>query len=302
MKLRKTKIAAAAMAAITAISASQAITASAFNYTPVPQRTCETYSYVNNITTYNSGTFQANTKWSSYSWASRVETWGPTCKGGYQDGSYSGISHGAQITDGKAFARKMARGVYNTTTYMELKERSGYCAFKYLPRIGDQVTLKYGSTEKTIFITNVSTTNVYACEVDESGYIKYNNYYSFTPSTNKFNRGGKAWAFQYVARPIKFGDVNGDSYVSLSGDAFACGNKTFNCGADGSEISYLYNYGCRSGEQYNWLCSAGDMNGDWQFDARDYKIFCDRMRDPDNITNISHDGCMPNYSYVVLPW
>ena len=304
MKLRKTKIAAAAMAAITAISAAQAISASAVSYTTVPQRTCETYSYVNNITTYLSGCYgtKANYKWTNYSFETRKEIWGPSYKTGYQNGNYSGLGNGANVSDGKAFARKIARSVYNTTAFMEMKEvtsTSAYDYFRYIPRIGDQVTVKYNGTSKTIFITKVTNGTIKACEVDESGYIRYNKTYSYKASNKTFTYSGKAWTFDYVARPVKYGDVNGDSYVSLSGDQFsytsANGSVSFYCKGDGAEMSHFMNYGPRAGQNPSWVIAAGDMNGDGQINGTDYKIFCDRMRD-------SHDGCMPNYGYILLPW
>ena len=304
MKLRKSKIAAAAMAAVTAISAAQAITASAFSYTTVPQRTCESYSYVNNITTYLSGCngTKANTTWSG------SVTWGPTCKTGFQGGSYSNIGEGTSVSSGKAFARKVAKEVYGTTSYMEMKEvtnTSAYNYFRYIPRIGDQVTVKNGSTEKTIFISNVTNGTIKACEVDEGGKIRYNKSYTYRSSNKTFTYNGKAWTFQYVARPVKEGDANGDSYVSLDGDTFTytsySGSVTFNCKADGAEMSYIMNHGCRSGEQYNWLCAAADWNNDWQIDGRDYKIFCDHIIDYSG-AGLSHDGCLPNGGDLLFPW
>lgn len=311
MKFRKTKIAAAAMAAITAISAAQAISASAaISYTTVPARTCETYSYVNNITTYMSGCYgsKANYKWNNYSYDTRKEIWGPSCKTGFQGGNYSGLGNGANVADGKAFARKVARNVFNTTTFMEMKEvtsTSAYNYFRYIPRIGDQVTVKNGSTEKTIFITNVTNGTIKACEVDESGYIRYNKTYTYRSSNKTFTYSSKAWTFQYVARPIKLGDANGDSYVSLSGDQFsytsANGSVSFYCKADGSEMSAISDYHWRSGEDVNFVHAAADWNLDWNVNGVDYKIFQDHIIDYSG-SGLCHDGNTVSDGYVVSPW
>lgn len=306
MKLRKTKIAAAAMAAITAISAAQAITASAATYTSVPTRTCEGYEYVNNITTYLSGCYgtKANVKWNSYSFETRKEIWGQTCKTGFQKGNYSGLGHGANVSDGKAFARKVARYVYNTSNFMEMKEvtsSSAYNYFRYIPRIGDQVTVKYGSTLKTIFITKVTNGTIRACEVDENGYIRYNKTYSYKVSNKSFNNSGKAWYFQYVARPIKAGDANGDSYVSLDGDSFfyssASGSVSFDCKADGAEMSAIcYNH-FRSNENEGFVKAAADWDGSGEVNGSDYWIFCDHMIDYSG-SGLCHDGNTVRDGYV----
>lgn len=310
MKLRKTKIAAAAMAAVTAISAAQAITASAVSYTTVPTRTCESYSYVNNFTTYLSGCYgyMANYKWNNYNEATRKEIWGPTCKTGFQSGNYSNLGHGANVTDGRAFARKIARQVFNTTTFMEMKEvtsTSAYDYFRYIPRFGDQVTVKYGSTEKNIFISNVTNGTIKACEVDENGYIRYNKTYSYKVSNKTFNNSGKAWTFQYVARPIKLGDANGDSYVSLDGDTFsyvsASGSITFNCKGDGSEMSAISNYHWRSGSDTNFVHAAAEWTDDWVIDGGDYRVFCDHVIDYSG-PGQCHDGHTVNCGYVEWPY
>lgn len=208
MKNIKTRIAAAAFAAVTTVCGMQAISASAwqqFYYTTNKQEECDESYFMG----------QALKRWARdngiYSgayWNQNVAS-GVVCKEGYKSTTYSNTYEGTNLTDSAAFARYLAHSYFGTKTYMEICV-IGSTDFK----IGDQVRIGQGSAARTIFITNVNGNQITAFSLDNSHHITYDTY--TRTSAWYLKQGNTSIYVDYLTRPIKEGDVNGDGVFTTA--------------------------------------------------------------------------------------
>ena len=214
MKNMKTRIAAMLFAATTTVCAAQAITASAyvnhFVYTVISQDQAENAQYMGEVVRGWSrfGNINAGSTWTGSA------TCGPICKKNFGKGSYSGNNNGTVLTKSQGLSMHMAQSFFGTTVFMEHITGSNTV---YKP--GDQVRL--GSTrnaaQKTIFITyvNGNTFDTYSInhstnKIECCKYRKKANSYKF----QRLNANGTVAEdniyTDFLIRPIKEGDVNGD--------------------------------------------------------------------------------------------
>lgn len=263
MKFRKSRIAAIAMAAVTAVCAAQSMAMSAsaygnaFHFTSVSQETAESQSYMNSrVNTWKNGsTFRANSTWSGT--ASNGIVVGP----GFQDNNISGTWYNQTLSGDIALARRLAQDYFGTTIFMELYPNQRY----YMMQLGDQLRLKRGSSYKSVFVHELpSSSNGYKMKAVEliNGKINYNVQY--TVSGANVIRNNQTWAINYVTRPIKQGDANGDGYVF--------GTRYADYQADVDAINDYFLNGIPSGHRSDVTTAAASVDNDWNIDVSDYRI------------------------------
>ena len=219
MKNMKTRIAAAACAAITAVCGMQAISASAYQNYFV--HTVNSQDYCENA--YNMG--QAIKGWSRFGGINANSTWtgsatcGPICKKNFGKVSYSGNNNGTVLTKSQGLSMYLAQSFFGTTVFMEHITGSNTV---YKP--GDQVRIgssTRNAAQKTIFITYVSgnTFDTYSInhstnKIECCKYRKIAGSYRF----QRLNANGTVAEdniyTDFLIRPIKQGDVNGDGIFS----------------------------------------------------------------------------------------
>ena len=134
-----------------------------------------------------------------------------------------------------------------------------------------------------MFVTSCYNSTLYCSELDGST-IKWSVAYKRL-SNYKLKRvsDGQIFDIQYVARPIKEGDANGDGIVNGSDASWI--EQQINQGNAGAYIT-----GCNR----DILLAAADLNGDWWLETSD----ADEIR-----ANMNADGYMSgNYCYVMGEW
>ena len=262
MKNIKTRIAAAACAAITAFCGAQAMSASAFNYghpySGNTQEYCESaYAMSRNVRMWQ--TYGSN---GSGDWAEGC-SWSPSVKAGKMVGRgfttahTSNYSTNQTLTGPVGWVRTLANSHYGfeaqKAAWMEIPSSymNGWTSF----RQGDQVILKSGNTTHAVFITYIDGETFYCSEL-RSGKIRWGVQFKVTNYGAGLKRvsGGQQYTIQYVARPIKEGDANGDSYVDVT-DVDWVGNH--------------YGGGYISGTNRDILMAAADYTGNWWLDFDD---------------------------------
>lgn len=256
MKTMKTRIAAAACAAITAICGAQALTASAFNYNhPYSLNTQE-------WCTRNLG--RSLRMWQSYGlaegtyWSNSVKA-GTMVGKGFTNAHISSYSTNQNIFNQMAFPRYLACSHFGfdaeKAAWMEIPQADCNGCYEG----GDQIFLKSNGTYHAVFVESYYNT-LYCSELDSSKHIRWNVTYERVGNTQlKRVRDGKIFDILYVARPIKEGDANGDGRVEVD-----------DCGWIGSH----YGNGIISGTNRDILMAAADVSGNWQIDWDDlYGIY-----------------------------
>ncbi len=214
MKNMKSRIAAMLFAAATTACAAQAITASAYQpyfvYTTITQDNAERAQYMGEVIR----------GWSRYAGINAGSTWngsatcGPVCKKNYYKGSYSGNNSGTVLTKSQGLCSYLAQSFFNTNVFME-QITQYYTVYKP----GDQVRLgnTRNASQKTIFIAyvNGNTFDTYSINhanntIEREKYRKIDGSYRF----QRLNANGTVAEdniyTDFLIRPIKQGDVNGD--------------------------------------------------------------------------------------------
>lgn len=253
MKHTKLRIAAAAMSAITMACASQAITASAFQYTGTPQYACEQNSTMGNyVSMWKGTTYKTNS-----TWGTRYFTNGVVVGGGFTAANLEGSYEGQHITGDKGLCRSMARDYFGTSIFMQISPNARY----HVARLGDQVTMTRNGVTKTVFVTYCNSPSLKVVEL-KNGKITYDNAYYYAGNT--MMKGNETWTVDYVTRPIKQGDANGDGFVYAERYADYYG--------DLEAIANYANNGVPAGVRYDVLMAAASLDGDWQITAADHRI------------------------------
>ena len=205
MKTMKARITAAALAGAMAVcgALTQAISASAFVYSDYTQLEREQQSTMNQaVSTWKASTkFKSGKNWTN---SDNISS-GVVVGKGYSSQTPTNRYSGTQLSGSDALARALAQNYYDTTVFMELYASSK----EFNPQIGDQIVLTNGSTSKTVFVTSVSG----SIKVVELVNNKVTYDVSYSMGNGSMRRGGVNWTTSYVIRPIKQGDVNGDSYM-----------------------------------------------------------------------------------------
>lgn len=262
----KFRIAAAAMAAMTAVCAAQAtsISASAASdctYTGTPQYACETLSHMmNHITMWSySGEFRDGIYWSDATdkmYSGYV--FGPGFNTSYNP---SGIYKGYRITGQACLVRKLAESYFRTTIFCANTPNERY----FTPQLGDQLKIKCGSEIKYVFVYQLpSSENNYKLKTVEvvNNRVRYNREY--TSSTAYLYNGNQTWHIEAVTRPIKQGDANCDGVV-LARSTYTSSNSDLDVINAGIPSNY-------TGDRKKAFIAAASLNDDRNVDVTDYRI------------------------------
>lgn len=214
MKNMKSRITAMMFAAAMTVCASQAITASAeqFYYDTQSQDWCElpqnmgyTVRGWSRFMGYNAGSKWINKNGTPKSWVS-----GTVCGEGYEN--YAHTSLGQTLTGSVGFCRELADTFFGTKTYMEI-EVWGDTPIKP----GDQIKLGLGTANtRTIFVAYVNGLTFETYSLDSNNTILRETFRRASSNSymlQKLNDSGavvSTFTMDYLNRPIKQGDANGD--------------------------------------------------------------------------------------------
>lgn len=259
----KFRIASAVMAAITAVCAAQAtaISASAASgatYTSVSQETCESASYMNRKVSQwrYSGAYRENALWTWYNTAYCGRVFGS----GFTS-NISGNTVGQVLHSDEGLVRNLAVDYFGTEVFMEHYPNARY----FTPQLGDQYKISNGSYSKTVFVYQLpSSSNNYKLKTVEviDGFIKYDRQYQL--GGTYLYRNNETWHIEYMTRPIKQGDANGDGQV-LAQNTYSSSTSDLDKINGGIPTSLSY-YGKRA------FIAAASLNNDRNVDVTDYRI------------------------------
>ena len=282
MKNMKTRIAAAACAAITAVCGAQALSASAFNnghpYSGNTQSWCQNPQNMG----YNLHA------WQSYGWPENSTftqtVKAGTCVGkGFTNSHISSYTTSTTLRNSIGWVRYLANSHFGfeaaKAAWLELP-KTDFTASGYY-RQGDQIFLYNNANGyHALFLTSYNGNTFYVSEIN-GGKIKWGVKYQRL-SNYQFKRvsDGKIYDLLYVARPIKEGDANGNGFVDRNDVIWI---ENHNGGA---------NY---SGVNNNLLLSAADVTGNWWLDNSDSSEIYGHMYET--------EGYMSgDYRYVLAQW
>lgn len=283
MKSIKTKIAAAALAAITTVCSAQAISASAYQYTPNTQRYLQTQSTMNSKITTWKNLYPAGSTFTTTN--DRVYS-GKITNVGFETVTPS--QEGQELLGTQAYARKLAVNYFGTSIFMSLQTGK-----EFNPEIGDQVKLWDPDTHRSrwIFITRKSG-GIQATELDQfTNKVKWNvNYTVGNGSMDCTSENGKHYIVYACYRPIKQGDVNGDGRVTTYDIQWLEG--------------YVSGFYSTSGKDYNLLMAASDFNTSWTLTTSDRNTLFNNLCYSDYSLRPTYDNSTMygNYKYVVQGW
>ena len=258
MKTMKARITAAALAGAMSIcgAAAQAVPAFAFEFSSYTQLEREQQSTMDQaVSAWKTSTqFKSGKNWTN---SDNISS-GVVVGKGYSSQTPSNRYSGTQLSGSDALARALAQNYYDTTIFMELHAASK----EFNPQIGDQIVLTNGSTSKTVFVTSVSG----SIKVVELVNNKVTYDVSYSMGNGSMRRGGVNWTTSYVIRPIKQGDVNGDSYMY----ALDHGYGIYSDVDAMYDIVYNNNGQLPSGARSDVMTAAISLNGDWSVTTWDY--------------------------------
>lgn len=255
MKHIRNRIAAAIIAAAAAACTMQAVTASA---------------YVSNHAHWLTGQTQESTEYGanfahslyylqrSYNNAG-VNTYTDTVTSGvvfgpgYSTTTISGKHEGSVLTGTLAWARYLGHCFYGQDTVFTEQPASRYSSISDIKQ-GDQIVISTSGRQYAVFVTSVGDSSIYVSELWGDA-IMWGIEFTRT-SNNKLKRtyGGVTFNIDYIVRPAKEGDANGDSIVDFMDVVWIANNI-------GGSVA--------SGVDYNTQMVAADLNGNWTFDQDD---------------------------------
>ena len=201
---------------------------------------------------------------------------------GYVSQNISGTQQGAALTGSAAWARKLAYSYYGEYTVFTEQPVGGNIG-QYLDitamKQGDQIVTHRNGVTTTYFVTGVvPDAGKFYCSELSGGRVKWNIEFTRTESTMTRTDNGRTYVMDYFIRPVKEGDVNGDSVVNFSDFA------TLDMATHTSQNLF-------PGADYNVLMGAADLDGDWQITAADvWEIY----------QNCSDERMNGDYRYVTV--
>ena len=283
MKHMKSRIAAVLFAAVTTVCASQAITASAFEHTSTSQDYCEE--------PYNMS--YATRNWNLYGNYCDGETWnkkiysGVVCGSGFSTTTYSKTYQGSQLQGSQAFCRMLAESYFGTTTFMEHIVYSGTAL-----KLGDQIKIDCGNEHRTIFVTYINGNTIRGFSLNDSTHKIIHGTETFTRSGwHLSSSNGKYYGMDYLTRPIKEYDANGDGIVTTA------------------DKNWIYNHIGKSQHECGFDNKRWDIfmhtlnNNNWQIEYSDYYTIgynlahLNGTNQTNNTGRMTYDGS--NYYYYV---
>ena len=268
MKHIRTRIAAAVVAAAAAACTMQAVTASA---------------YVSNHANWLTGQTQESTEYGANfahslyylqrslnnaginTFTDSVQT-GLVLGPGYTTANLSGIQSGTSLSGSLAWARYLGNSFYGSQTVYTEQPASRYSSLSDIKQ-GDQIVISTNGRQYAVFVTAVNDSCIYVSELWGDA-IMWGIEFTRT-SNNKLKRtfGGVTFNIDYIVRPVKEGDANGDSVADFMDVVWIANNI-------GGSVA--------SGVDYTTQMIAADLNGNWGFDQDDaievyYHIGSNRM-------------------------
>lgn len=250
MKNMKTRIAAAACAAITAVCGMQAMSASAFNYNHPYSGNTQSYCEEPRNMSYNLHAWQSYGYPENGTFTQSIKA--GTCVGkGFTTTHISSYTNGTTLKNSIGWVRFLANSHFGfepaKAAWLELPKTDFGYYYNY--RQGDQIFLYNNNNGyHALFLTGVSGNTFTVSEIN-GGKIKWGVKYTLMNDYKfKRNSDGKIYDLLYVARPIKEGDANGDGFVNRNDVIWIQGH---NGGA---------NY---SGINRDLLMGAADVSGNW---------------------------------------
>lgn len=283
MKNMKTRIAAAAFAAITAVCGMQAMSASAFNHCyPYTYGTQETALYTIGHDLY---LWQCYGMPQNSNWSQTVKA-GTMVGKGFTNSHLSSYSTNQNLFNQMAFPRYLAASHFgmdqDKAAWLELPA-SDFTAYGHF-KGGEQIYLKLNGTYHAVFVEN-SSSNVLYCSELISNKVKWGVQYKLL-SNNKLKRvsDGKTYNIQYVVCPVKEGDADGNGSVNRNDvqwieqrvannygnpNVSGCNNALRKAAADVDGSGWLTL--ADSQEIYGHMYeSKGIMTGDYRFALTDW--------------------------------
>ena len=132
----------------------------------------------------------------------------PTFSEGYKKFDYI---NGGTYDISARFAQQLQTEYYGIKHFLHLTNSANY-----LPRIGDHLRI---SSNRSIFITGVSgsTITYVDCNANGDSKVAWSKTGTFTKNSNgtfRIKLGSTYYSFVWVERPVKLGDLNGDSNVN----------------------------------------------------------------------------------------
>lgn len=301
MKNIKTRIAAAACAAITAFCGAQAMSASAFNYSHPysgnDQEYCERYSMGRNLRMWQTYGGDGTGNWAEgRSWSGSVKA-GELLGKGYKKAHISSYNPSywsnpnlqknqrpeSTLYNAAAWARTLANShfgfIAQQAVWLELPKSD----FNYWSsfRPGDQIIL---SSSHAVFVTNVNDNGTLTCAELRSGKIRWGVNYQLLNNAQTLKRTSTntSYTLQYVVRPVKEGDANGDGWVDRN-DVFWCDSHLNN-----ANVWSQY-------EDYDVRMAAADVSGNWNIDSADSTEIYSYMNEREGLMVLDH-------RYVLAYW
>ena len=183
-----------------------------------------------------------------------------TFYGDYVD--YCNVAYEEPYYECAGFAKKLQYDFFGTRKYLQLS------GIDYTPQVGDHLRISNNYhgfySEHSVFVMSVNgNTITYAdCNSGEYCRINWNKTMTINRDSNgkiaSFNLDGATYQFEWVERPMKLGDVNGDSMVDAQ---------------DVSAIQRVIN-GTYSNNYRNarYRSYAADMNCDGYVNSADYSL------------------------------
>ncbi len=230
MKHIKSRIAAAVFAAATALCTMQSVTASALGFTLTSQDQREYGMYFAHDLYWIQQQHQEGSPFNQSVMS------GPVYGNGFTYSNYSGNQWGTTLTGQEAWTRYLANRFYTPDViYMEHANSVINCYGDARDlKQGDQLVLKRNGVRTYVFVTGTSTGNIICSEMINNNGLKVHWGSEFSRNNGTMTRlsNGQQYTLEYVVRPVKQGDANGDSIVSF-GDVTWVNNNTGWTGASG---------------------------------------------------------------------
>ncbi len=289
MKHMKARIAAMLFAAATTVCASQALSASAFSHTYSSQDYCEE-PYNMSYSCRNWGLYGGY--YNGQIWDGEVYS-GVVCGHGYSQTTFSKTYQGSKLEKSAGFCRMLAESFFGTTTFME------HIVYYNTPlTIGDQVKIDYGNEHRTLFITSITGNTVRAYSLNENtGEIITGEAFTRNGWHLRSQSSNKNYGMDYLTRPIKEYDANGDGIISRDDADWILTNYNngrvtqHDCGFDN--------------KRWDILIHALQNEHTWKIEYSDYYTIgynlghLNGTNQPNNTGRMTYDGSN-SYYYVTM--
>ena len=260
MKHIKAKIAAVVFAAATAVCSMQAATASALYtghenwYSAQSQDERELQRNFAHDLYFIQNSYANQTTWNGTVYSGMV------LGTGYTYANISGTQTGSALTGAAGWARNLANRFYGSNVIYTEQPHDKITSFGDWRDVtlGDQIVMHRNGSQHTVIVTGInSETGKFYCSELVGNKIYWGREFTKIGTTIKRVSGNTSFTFDYVIRPVKVGDANGDSIVGFT---------------DATWLDYQINY--IGMPNFGTVCyevymAAVDFNNNWSIDAVD---------------------------------